>query len=306
MKIILFAANGYVGRVLAEYYQKRNYEVVAVTRRPATFPKGVLNLIWDGQSLDPAWTASLNGADVVVNLAGKSVNCRYTEANKKEIFDSRTFATEVIAKAIQQCTVPPQLWINSASATIYRHAEDRPMDELTGEIGTGFSVEVCKKWEKTFFDTQTPSTRKVALRMAIVLGHTDGVFLRLRNLVKYGLGGIQGNGRQMFSWIHDQDLCRVIDFFLENKKWEGVFNASAPEPVTNKRMMQTLREAMHMPFGLPSPKWLLEMGAVLIGTETELILKSRWVVPTQLLQAGFTFTYPTLKEAVNEIVSHKF
>jgi len=303
MKIVIFAANGYIGRVLVDYYTRKNAEVIAVTRKPCLFPSGVTNVLWDGKKYEDSWANHLNEAELVINLAGKSVNCRYTEQNKKEIFDSRTFATEVIAKAISQCAIPPKLWVNSASATIYRHAEDRPMDELTGEIGSGFSVEVCKKWESTFFESQTSATRKVALRMAIVLGDSEGVFLRLKNLVRFGLGGKQGSGKQMFSWIHDQDLCRIFDFLLENETLEGVYNASAPNPISNERIMTTIRKQMQMPFGLPSPAWLLEMGAILIGTETELIFKSRWVVPTKLLQADFRFQFPTIEEAVNDILN---
>jgi uncharacterized protein (TIGR01777 family) len=303
MKIVIFAANGYIGRVLVDYYTRKNAEVIAVTRKPSLFPSGVTNVLWDGKTYEDSWANHLNEAELVINLAGKSVNCRYTEQNKKEIFDSRTFATEVIAKAISQCAIPPKLWVNSASATIYRHAEDRPMDELTGEIGSGFSVEVCKKWERTFFESQTPATRKVALRMAIVLGNSEGVFLRLKNLVRFGLGGKQGNGKQMFSWIHDQDLCRIFDFLLENETLEGVYNAASPNPISNEKIMTTIRRQMQMPFGLPSPAWLLEMGALLIGTETELIFKSRWVVPTKLIQAGFRFQFPTIEEAVNDILN---
>ncbi len=305
MKIVIFAANGYIGRVLVDYYTRKKAEIIAVTRKPTLFSSGVTNVLWDGKKYANSWASFLNGADLVINLAGKSVNCRYTEANKKEIFDSRTFATEVIAKAINLCVVPPKLWVNSASATIYRHAEDRPMDELNGEIGSGFSVEVCRKWEKTFFETQTPKTRKVALRMAIVLGKSEGVFMRLKNLVRFGLGGKQGNGKQMFSWIHDKDLCRMFDFLIEHPEIKGVYNASSPNPISNEKIMNTIRKQMRVPFGLPSPAWLLEMGAILIGTETELIFKSRWVVPTKLLHAGFRFQFPVIEDAVMDILRSK-
>jgi len=303
MKVIIFAANGYIGHVLVRHYVAKNAEVIAITRTPIDFPIAVKNKIWDGRTLDTIWANELNGADVVVNLAGKSVNCRYTKRNMKAIFDSRTYSTEVIAKAIQNCSVPPKLWINSASATIYRHAEDRPMDENTGELGSGFSVEVCKKWERTFFESTTPFTRKVALRMAIVLGKSDGVYLRLKNLVRFGLGGKQGNGKQMFSWIHEQDVCGIVDFMVENENLTGIYNASSPNPVTNNEIMRTIRKSLGLPFGLPSPKWLLEIGAVFIGTETELILKSRWVVPSKLLDAGYAFRSPTFKDAMREITN---
>ena len=302
MKIVVFAANGYIGKVLSKYYAEKDAEVLAITRRPTVFPKGVKNLIWDGKTLENSWAESLEGSDMIINLAGKSVNCRYNEKNKREIFDSRVFATQVIENAIQKCMNPPKLWVNSASATIYRHAEDRAMDEDNGEIGSGFSVEVCKKWEKTFFDTNTPVTRKVALRMAIVLGKDEGVFIRLQNLVKYGLGGKQGNGCQMFSWIHEHDLCRLLDFLIANKEISGTYNASAPGPVSNTQIMKTIRMTMKMPFGLPAPMWLLELGAILIGTETEFILKSRWVIPTKLLNAGFKFQFPDIKSTVENII----
>lgn len=303
MKVIIFAANGYIGQVIAQHFVKKNAEVIAITRNACAFPSGVENKIWDGKTYNSSWGTSLENADLVINLAGKSVNCRYNESNKKAIFDSRLESTKVIANAINQCTTPPKLWINSASATIYRHAEDRPMDEDSGEIGTGFSVEVCKSWEKTFFESETVNTRKIALRMAIVLGKSDGVFIRLKNLVHFGLGGKQGNGNQMFSWIHDQDLCRLVDFLIENKSCEGIYNASAPNPITNKKIMAILRKTMGIRLGLPSPKWLLEIGAWLIGTETELILKSRWVVPYKLQKAGFIFHFPTIEEAFNDILA---
>lgn len=303
MKVVIFAANGYVGRVLVHHYSLQQAEVVAVSRRPFPVPSGVIQVRWDGKNYEETWASHLDDADLVVNLAGKSVNCRYNEGNKQEIIDSRIFAVKAIAKAIQQCGTPPKVWVNAASATIYRHAEDRPMDELTGEIGSGFSVEVCKKWESTFLESVTPDTRKIALRMAIVLGKEDGVFVRLQNLVRWGLGSKQGNGKQMFSWIHEYDLCRLIDFVYQHEDLQGVYNASAPYPESNDRVMFLIRKAMHMPLGLPAPRLLLELGALLIGTETELILKSRWVLPTKLLQAGFQFRHPSLQEAIGEIVS---
>ena len=305
MKVVIFAANGYIGRVLTNYYADKKAEVVAITRSPFTYRNDITNLIWDGKNVNSSWTKALDGASLVINLAGKSVNCRYSEKNKKEIFDSRINATQAIAEAIQQCSRPPELWINSASATIYRHAEDKPMDEINGEIGTGFSVEVCKKWEKIFFETNTKCSRKIALRMAIVLGKNDGAFKRLQNMVKAGLGGRQGKGTQMFSWIHDFDLCNIMDFLVASRNLEGVYNAASPHPITNARLMNVIRNTMKVSFRIPSPKWLLKIGAFLIGTETELILKSRWVVPTKLLNAGFIFEYPEINTAVTEIIKPK-
>jgi uncharacterized protein (TIGR01777 family) len=248
---------------------------------------------------------ALEGADLVLNLAGKSVDCRYNEKSKRAILYSRIETTRLIGEAITACKQPPGLWINSSTATIYRHAEDRPMTEDGGEIGKGFSVDVAKAWEKTFFDFSLPFTRQVALRMAIVLGKEGGVMKPLKRLVKLGLGGKQGKGTQMFSWVHIEDVFRIILLAMEHKQMEGVVNCSSPNPVTNNVLMDSLRNALHVQIGLPAPEWLLKIGAVLIRTETELILKSRWVVPERLLGAGFRFSYPTLTSALKEIVIQK-
>jgi uncharacterized protein (TIGR01777 family) len=200
---------------------------------------------------------------------------------------------------------PPALWINVTSATIYRHAEDRPQDEETGEIGTGFSIDVCREWEATFFNTNTPKTRKIALRMSIVMGASDGAFPRLLNLVKMGMGGRQGNGEQYVSWVHEQDTARCTEWLLEHTELDGVINCTAPGPIKNKTFMRYIREAVRMPFGLPAPEWLLKIGAVIIGTETELILKSRWVLPRRLLSSGFVFQFPEAESAVKDICHQK-
>jgi uncharacterized protein (TIGR01777 family) len=238
---------------------------------------------------------------VVINLAGKSVNCRYNRKNKQEIFDSRTNATKAIGEAIRRAVQPPELWINAASATIYRHATDQPQDELNGEMHNDFSVQVCKLWEQTFFAERTPFTRKVALRMAITLG-AGGVMIPYFNLVKFGLGGHHGSGKQMYSWVHIKDVCRVIDFMEVRKDLEGVFNVCSPNPVTNDVFMKTLRKVTGHFIGLPAYKWMLKIDAAIIGTETELILKSRWVVPTKLLKEGFKFKFSELQEALEAIV----
>jgi uncharacterized protein (TIGR01777 family) len=247
---------------------------------------------------------SLENAEVVINLAGKSVDCRYNEKNRIEILRSRTETTRMLGEAIQKCKNPPALWINSSTATIYRHAEDRPMTEANGEIGKGFSVDVATTWEKTFFDFNLTRTRQVALRTAIALGESGGVIKPFFNLVRFGLGGKQGNGRQMFSWIHIADLFNIILYIMEHKELKGVFNCSSPNPVANKILMKSFRELTHTKFGLPSPDWLLKMGAVMIKTETELILKSRWVIPERLLQSGYIFKYPSLDVALENILDH--
>ncbi|HKO80470.1 MAG TPA: DUF1731 domain-containing protein, partial [Chitinophagaceae bacterium] len=227
---------------------------------------------------------------------------RYTEKNKKEIIDSRTDAVKAIAIAINQCAKPPKLWINASSATIYRHAEDKPQDEYTGDFHDGFSVQVCKLWEKTFYDQPTPGTRKCALRMAITLG-PGGVLIPYFNLLKFGLGGKQGSGKQMYSWVHIDDTCRMIEWLHDHPEMKGTYNCCSPNPVTNAAFMKSLRKATDYNMGLPAYKWMLKFGASLIGTEVELVLKSRWVIPTKILESGFTFKYPLLQDAFKDIIA---
>ncbi|CAG9620666.1 TIGR01777 family oxidoreductase [Sutcliffiella rhizosphaerae] len=292
-KIVLAGGTGFIGRYLEEKYRKENYEVYIISRQPQ-------HISWsDTESI----ISAVDQSEMVINLAGKSVDCRYNEKNMKEIFDSRTKTTNIIGEAIKAAKNPPALWINSSTATIYRHAEDRPMTEEAGEIGEGFSVEVAKTWEKAFFNFELDQTRQVALRIAIVLGKNGGVMTPFTNLVKYGLGGIQGPGTQMFSWVHIEDVSEIIQFIKKRKDLEGVFNCSAPNPIPNKEFMSSLRKKMNRNVGLPSPKWMLELGAIMIRTETELILKSRWVVPERLLKEGFSFKYSTIEKALEDIVS---
>lgn len=294
-KIVLAGGTGFIGQYLERTYTNRGYVVHIISRQPG-------QISWSDEK---SMVEALERAEMVINLAGKSVNCRYNEKNKREIFESRTRTTEALGRAIQKCKNPPALWINSSTATIYRHAEDRPMTESTGEIGSGFSVDVGKAWEDTFFRFQLPKTRQVALRLAIVLGADGGVMEPYVNMVRFGLGGKQGEGRQMFSWIHIEDVYRIIEFVKTRKDLKGVFNASSPNPLTNKEMMDHMRKSMGRSAGLPAPSWMLKMGAVFIGTETELILKSRWVLPERLDQAGFRFQYEHLGHALEQIMQEQ-
>jgi uncharacterized protein (TIGR01777 family) len=292
-KIVIAGNTGFTGKYLTQKFIHAGFTVVGISRQSPNIP-------WNDQT---AIIEALEDADMLLNLAGKSVDCRYNEKNKKEIFDSRIDTTQALGEAILKCKSPPKLWINSSTATIYRHAEDRPMTESTGEIGEGFSVNVAINWEKTFFNFTLPRTRQIALRMAIVLGKNGGVMSPLTRLVRSGLGAKQGNGRQMFSWIHIEDLFRILQFLRKKENLSGIFNTSAPGPVKNKVLMQTLRKKLHIAFGLPLPKWLLELGAVLIKTETELILKSRWVIPEKLTQEGYVFKYPNLSAALSNLTN---
>ena len=313
-KIIIAGGSGFIGQAMCNYFGADN-EIIILGRQTTetagnAFGENNVNkkllgniryVKWNGRTTD-RWAHELNGADIIINMAGKSVNCRYTKKNKQEIFDSRTDSTKAIGLAIQQCTSPPKLWINAASATIYPHATDTARDEYFTNFSNDFSVQVCQLWEKTFYEQRTPFTRKVVLRMAITLGES-GVMIPYFNLLKFGLGGQQGNGKQMYSWVHVEDTCRIIDWLVNNPELEGTFNCSSPEPVTNKQFMQTLRTITGHKFGLPAYKWMLKIGAAVIGTETELILKSRWVLPTKILQTGFQFKYPLLENALKNIIS---
>ncbi|RZK39240.1 MAG: TIGR01777 family protein [Hymenobacter sp.] len=300
-KIILAGGNGYLGRVLAAHYSPLADEVILLSRKQAPDAGNVKIVVWDAKQ-EGAWTDQLERADLLINLCGKNVNCRYTKKNKTAIIRSRVVPTALLSNVLSKLQHPPKLWINVTSATIYRHAEDRPQDELTGEIGNGFSVDVCQQWEQVFFKANTPGVRKIALRMGIVFGKSDGVFPRLLNLVKFGLGGRQGNGQQYVSWIHEQDVCLITEFLVQHHELSGILNCTAPNAEKNAEQMRLIRRAYGRRFGLPATKLLLQIGALVIGTETELILKSRWVMPRLLLDAGYTFKYPFLQQAVQACV----
>ena len=313
-KIILAGGTGFIGQEMTKYFGKAN-EIVILTRKIKNEKtnrnnydslsgddlQNVRYVKWDGKSCGN-WITELNGADLIINLTGKSVNCRYNDKNKKEILDSRTDAVKAIGEGINICKTPPSLWINASSATIYRHAMDKPQDEYSGEFHDDFSVQVCKRWEKTFFDQSTSRTRKVALRMAITLG-PGGVLIPYFNLLKFGLGGKQASGKQMYSWVHIEDTCKMIDWIYDHELLEGTYNCSSPNAVTNKEFMRILRKVTGHLFGLPAYKWMLQIGAPVIGTEPELVLKSRWVVPIKILETGFQFKHPLLEEALSDIIS---
>jgi uncharacterized protein (TIGR01777 family) len=314
LRIVLPGGSGQVGRMLARFFQEGGHQVTVLTRGPYTAPWQTVH--WDGKEIGP-WVETLEGADVCINLAGRSVNCRYNEENRRAIYDSRIGTTRLLNRAIAGLAEPPRVWMNASTATIYRHALDRTMDEATGELGGhelisgrrrapetwDFSVGVAKDWEKAFFETPTPRTRKVALRSAIVFspvpGSAFGLFL---NLVRVGLGGAQGNGRQFVSWIHESDFARAVEFLIEHEELEGAVNIAAPNPLPNREFMEALRDAWEMPNGVPAPWPLLEIGTFLMRTESELVLKSRCVVPRRLLDAGFLFEFRNWPEAADDLV----
>lgn len=315
-RIVIAGASGFVGRYLEQHYRSEGAEVVLVGRAGPDVRWG-----------DPdGLRAAVTGAAAVINLAGKSVNCRYNDANRAEIFRSRLETTRAVGDAIAASDAPPPVWFNASTATIYRHAEDRPMTESTGELGTGFSVEVAKAWERELFAGDLPATRRVALRMAIVLG--DGSALTpLVNLVLAGLGGPQVDGpwfatsarrsagtfhefrarggAQRFSWVHIADVLGAIEFLRDRPDLDGAVNVSAPNPTDNRALMATLRRLLGRRIGLPAYRWMLEIGSAAIRTETELVLKSRWVLPERLLDAGYSFVHPELEPALRDILSER-
>jgi len=299
-KLVIAAGTGFLGQALIAHFKDIVDEIIILTRSKNRTEDNIKYIHWDAKSLT-GWETELEHADVLINLAGKSVDCRYTEQNKSEIIASRVNSTVILGKAIALCDYPPLHWLNSSTATIYRHSEDKQMDEVTGEIGTDFSMNVAKMWERAFFSAHTPTTLKTALRTSIVLGKGGGAFPTLLKLAKLGLGGKQGNGRQFVSWIHETDFARAVDFIILNKM-EGVVNVVATEPVRNRDFMRTLRNAAGIPLGIPQPKWLLRIGAAVIGTETELVLKSRNVVPARLSEAGFEFEYKNVEKALADLV----
>ncbi len=300
--IVITGGTGFLAGILAKHFSAQNDRVLLLTRNPRPSDKHIQYVAWDGESRG-AWERVLEGSDVVINMAGKSVDCRYHRKNKKAILASRINATKAIGTAILACKSPPKIWLNSSSATIYRHIIDRPMDEYTGEIGSGFSVDVCRSWEKSCLPFNTPHTRKVLLRTAMVLGHEGGVLPTLTRLVKVGLGGKMGSGHQYVSWIHQHDFLNAIEFIIGDKAISGTCNLSSPFPIPNKQFMQSLRDHYGIALGIPHIKPILEVGALLLQTETELILKSRRVIPGKLLQQGYQFTYPSINQALVQLIS---
>ncbi|MBK1827498.1 TIGR01777 family oxidoreductase [Haloferula rosea] len=305
-QVVIFGANGFLGRYLTRSFLRRGREVVAVARDRQGVDEGAMFLEWDGRTQGP-WALALEGAETVINLAGRSVNCRYTEGNRQEILDSRIESTEAIGLAIRGLETPPRLWVNASSATWYRHAGDRPQGEWSGEIGTGFSVEVAKAWEGAFFGQRCPGeTRKVALRIGMVLANEPGsVHHVLGRLVRSGMGGSMAGGKQRVSWIHMEDFLSVLHWLEDQPLLDGVVNVTAPEAVPNADWMRSFREALAMPIGIPTPRWALRFGAWMIRTETELVTKSRWVEPTRLKEHGFSWRWPDLVPALNDLNRRK-
>lgn len=308
MKIVIPGGSGQVGTLLARAFHGAGHEVVVLSRGAATAPWRVLP--WDAETLGD-WAAEVDGADAVINLAGRNVNCRYDEKNRREMMASRVDSTRAVGEAIGRAGHPPPVWLQASTATLYAHRYDAANDEASGIVGGSepdapkkwrFSIEVVQAWERALEEAVTPRTRKVALRSAVVLSpDPGGIFDVLLGLVRHGLGGRSGNGRQYVSWIHHVDFVRAVEWLLGRDDVSGPVNLAAPNPLPNADFMRALRQAWGMPFGLPATEWMLEIGALFLRTETELVLKSRRVVPGRLLREGFTFQFPTWPEAAREL-----
>jgi uncharacterized protein len=308
MKVVIPGGSGQVGTVLARPFHADGHDVIVLSRRPDVRPWRVV--AWDGATLGN-WQAAIDGSDVVINLTGRSVNCRYNAGNRQEILQSRVSSTRVVGQAIAQARRPPSVWLQASTATIYAHRYDRPNDEHSGILGGResnapgswrFSIDVARAWERAFEDAVTDRTRKIALRSAMTLSpDSGGVFDTLLGLARHGLGGRAGHGRQFMSWIHYQDFIAAVQWLIDRDDIEGAVNVASPNPLPNAEFMRVLREACGASFGLPTSRWMLEIGAVFMRTETELILKSRRVVPARLLEHGFEFRYPDWRNAAEDL-----
>jgi uncharacterized protein (TIGR01777 family) len=308
MKVVIPGGSGQVGTLLARALAGEGHEVVVLSRNPGQAPWPVV--AWDGATVGD-WAAEVDGADAVINLAGRSVNCRYTARNRRQIQQSRIDSTRAVGQAMAQAVRPPRVWLQASTATIYAHRNDAPNDEATGILGGSekdapdswqFSIDVAQSWEQVAHEAVLPQTRLVLLRSAMVMSpDPGGVFDALLGLVRWGLGGASGDGCQYVSWIHERDFINAIYWLIDHPNLQGAVNLASPYPVPNAEFMRALRAAWGIGFGLPASRWMLEVGAFFMRTETELILKSRRVIPGRLLQSGFAFQFATWAEAAADL-----
>lgn len=298
-RIVIAGGSGFLGRAITPDLLKAGYQVAILTRGPDRQSNGVPFVHWDGKTLAP-WAQLLDGATAVINLAGRSVNCRYSAANRREIVESRVDSVRVIGQAIERCAIPPKAWVQSASAAIYGDAGERLCDDQTPP-GTGFSPDTCVTWETTFHQTPSPGTRRVLLRIGFALGTDGGALGTLAKLARCFLGGRVGSGRQWMSWLHAKDLSRIVLWSIQRDDIEGLFLVAGPNPVRNAEFMRELRRAVHRPWSPPVPPWAVRFGSRLLGTESELALWGRRCAPTRLIQKGFEFEFPELRSALRDL-----
>lgn len=307
LKIVIPGGSGQVGSVLARAFRADGHEVSVISRNPQASGQAT---VWDGKTMG-AWCDDIDGADVVINLAGYTVNCRYHKKNRARIMDSRVDSTRIVGEAIRRAAKPPRIWLQASTATIYAHRFDAPNDEASGLLGGHesnapaawkFSIDVARSWEQAVDDVDLPNTRKVKLRSAMVMSpDPGGIFDALLGLVRYGLGGRFGDGRQYVSWVHHEDFVRAVCWLIGHEDVEGVVNIASPNPLPNVDFMRSIRDAWGIRIGLPSAAWMLELGSWFLRTETELLLKSRRVVPGLLADHGFAFHHATWPAAARDL-----
>ncbi|MEP7122460.1 MAG: DUF1731 domain-containing protein [Byssovorax sp.] len=309
MKIVIPGGSGQIGQLLARGFVSGGHEVVILSRAAAAVGRTVP---WDGRTV-AAWSKEIDGADVVINLAGRTVNCRYTPENLEAMMSSRVDSTRAVGEAIAAAASPPRVWLQMSTATIYAHRLDAPNDEATGIIGGkepgvpaywAYSVKIATEWERALNEAKTPKTRRVALRSAMMMSpDREGIFDVMLGMVRRGLGGTAAGGAQFVSWMHDTDFSKAIDLLIAREDLEGAVNLAAPNPLPYADFMRAMREAWGIRLGLPATKWMLEIGAWAMRTDTELVLKSRRVIPGRLLEAGFEFAQPTWPEAARDLTA---
>jgi uncharacterized protein (TIGR01777 family) len=298
-RIVLAGGSGFIGQSLSPFLLSKNYEVIVLTRAGSDHRGAVRNVHWDGKTLD-AWLELVNGAFAVVNLTGRSINCRHTSENRREIIDSRVNSVRVLGQAIARCAQPPKAFVQIVGVGIYGNKGERICDEAT-EPGDDFVAEICQKWEAAFDSVDAPNTRKVLLRLGVALGPNGGFLGLLGRLTRWFLGGHVGSGLQYISWIHITDLSRMVSTSIENRELTGVFNATSPNPVTNAELMRELRRALHRPWSPPVPEFAARIGSWLMGTEADLALVSQRCIPKRFLENGLHFEFPELRSALANI-----
>jgi len=297
-KVVIAGGSGFLGEILTSHFANQEYKVTIVSRSKPTFKRNFDWLQWDGKTLGD-WVNSLDGANILINLSGKSVNCRYTQKNKDLLVSSRIASTKILGEALQKIAVPPKVWINPSSATIF--ANNGVQSGENEKQGIGFSQDLCRNWEKTLFESNTPKVRKIALRMGLVLDEKGELMIYFGNIIKTYFGGAMGGGKQHVSWLHYKDLIGIIDFIIDNEI-EGPINAVSPTPTPNKDFMKAFRKQMKFPIGIPTATWMVKLGAAIVGTEPELVLYDRQIIPERLLKEGFKFKYNTIEDALKDLV----
>ncbi|MFT5600918.1 MAG: hypothetical protein ACI9N1_001154 [Flavobacteriales bacterium] len=299
-KLIIPGGSGFMGNAIAQHFADKNWEVIILTRNPKNRTESNISEIqWDGKTLGN-WSQQMEQSTMLINLTGRTVDCRYTHKNKAEILNSRVDSTNILHQAIRNCAKPPLLWINASTATIYRDSRDKKMTEINGEIGDDFSMNVARQWESAFYSTQYNNIRQVALRTSLVIGKDGGVMGPLKKLTTFRMGGHHGDGQQKFAWIHMDDIIGIIEHIHETENIKGSVNCTAPSDITNADFTKALRSEMGIRFGMNHPKWMLHLGAIIIRTQPELILKSRWVYPEILVQSGYNFKYSDINKALKD------